>query len=326
VVSLFSIMSPREKLAVLLVLGAAGTVYGSAGSIVVVGLLRRVLRRPAARRSALRRWLERGVLALAAVGVGCLAYAYFVEPYWPQVTHVRLASDRPPPGSGPVRIVQISDLHSEGTTRLEERLPDIVAAQRPDIIAFTGDALNDAAGLAAFRRCMSRLAKIAPTYAVRGNWDVNYFGDTNLFGGTGVVELDGQAVPLDINGAGLCIEGAAVGRPRRDLDELTAERRDAFTVLLYHYPGPITDVDGAGNVDLFLAGHTHGGQVALPFYGALVTLSRHGKCFEAGLYRLGHTWLYVNRGIGMEGGHLPRVRFFARPEVTLIELVGKGPK
>lgn len=63
-----------------------------------------------------------------------------------------------------------------------------------------------------------------------------------------------------------------------------------------------------------------GGQVALPFYGALVTLSRFGKRYEAGLYRVHDTWLYVNRGLGMEGGWAPRVRFCARPEITVIEL------
>jgi uncharacterized protein len=50
-----------------------------------------------------------------------------------------------------------------------------------------------------------------------------------------------------------------------------------------------------------------------------VILSSYGKRFEAGLYRVGETRLYVNRGIGMEGGNMPRVRFRARPEVTVIE-------
>jgi uncharacterized protein len=56
-----------------------------------------------------------------------------------------------------------------------------------------------------------------------------------------------------------------------------------------------------------------------PFYGALVTLSRFDKRFESGLYREGCMRLYVNRGLGMDGGYLPRVRFCARPEITLIE-------
>ena len=61
--------------------------------------------------------------------------------------------------------------------------------------------------------------------------------------------------------------------------------------------------------------------MALPWYGAIVTLSKYGKQYEAGLYSIGTTHLYVNRGIGMEGGIAPRVRFFARPEITVVELV-----
>ena len=67
------------------------------------------------------------------------------------------------------------------------------------------------------------------------------------------------------------------------------------------------------------------GQIALPFYGAMVTLSRHGKRFECGLHRVDSTYLYVNRGIGMEGGRAPRVRFLARPEITVIELAPAPP-
>lgn len=92
---------------------------------------------------------------------------------------------------------------------------------------------------------------------------------------------------------------------------------------MYHSPDLVEDLP-PNAVDLYVAGHTHGGQVALPFYGALVTLSRFGKKYEAGLYHVGDTTLYVNRGIGMEGGPAPRVRFCARPEITVFE-IGRPP-
>ena len=71
---------------------------------------------------------------------------------------------------------------------------------------------------------------------------------------------------------------------------------------------------------LYLTGHTHGGQVRLPVYGALVTLAVHGKRFECGRYELpeGMT-AYVSRGLGLEGGHATRVRFMCSPEVVLLE-------
>ena len=78
-------------------------------------------------------------------------------------------------------------------------------------------------------------------------------------------------------------------------------------------------------MDLYLAGHTHGGQLALPFYGALWTTSAYGQRFERGLSRVEETWVYVNRGIGMTA-FLPPVRFLARPEITVIELVSAGTR
>jgi predicted MPP superfamily phosphohydrolase len=64
-------------------------------------------------------------------------------------------------------------------------------------------------------------------------------------------------------------------------------------------------------------------QIQLPFYGALVTLSKFGKKYEAGMYTVNETILYVNRGIGMEGGLAPRVRFLARPEITVFDIIPK---
>ncbi len=96
---------------------------------------------------------------------------------------------------------------------------------------------------------------------------------------------------------------------------------DAFNVFLYHYPAP-AEMVSKYNVDLFCAGHVHGGQVRLPWYGAIVTRSETGKKFEFGLYSVGNMYLYVSRGIGMVGDFVPRVRFLCKPEIALLELVG----
>jgi predicted MPP superfamily phosphohydrolase len=126
-------------------------------------------------------------------------------------------------------------------------------------------------------------------------------------------------VKLEVRGFPIWVAGIAVENEGNLEKSLNSVPSDAFKLVLYHYPDLIKEV-AALHVDLYCAGHTHGGQVALPFYGALITLSKYGKKYEAGLYREGQTLLYVNRGIGMEGGPAPRVRFCARPEVTVIEI------
>ncbi|HEX8291156.1 MAG TPA: metallophosphoesterase, partial [Pyrinomonadaceae bacterium] len=265
---------------------------------------------------------------LAAVGVVCFAYGHFVEPYWPEVTRVRVESPKLRGAQRPVRVVHISDLHCDPEPRLEERLPDLIAAERPDLIVYTGDSINSPEGLPVLRKLMPRLAAIAPTYVVRGNWDTAFWRREELFGGTGVVELKKEAARLDVAGTTLWVAGAPFasladppdGVPTGIRNALRDVPPEAFTLFLYHTPDLILEAAETNRVDLYCAGHTHGGQVALPLYGALVTLSKFGKKYESGLHREGPTWLYVTRGVGMEGGPAPRVRFFARPEVTVIEL------
>jgi predicted MPP superfamily phosphohydrolase len=92
-------------------------------------------------------------------------------------------------------------------------------------------------------------------------------------------------------------------------------------ILLYHSPDLIYESSEAG-IDLQLSGHTHGGQVRLPLFGALFSGSLYGKEFEAGRYQVGGSTLYVSRGIGMEGAGAPRVRFLCPPEIILWEVEG----
>jgi predicted MPP superfamily phosphohydrolase len=97
---------------------------------------------------------------------------------------------------------------------------------------------------------------------------------------------------------------------------------DAFTLLLFHSPDLIREA-AEHQVDLYLGGHTHGGQLCLPFYGAIFTSSMYGKRYTSGLFEENDTRMYISRGLGFEGGGMPRARFFCRPEIVSVELVGQ---
>ena len=315
-------MQPAEQFRVAVFIGIVLAVYVLAAATIVRWIRQRIDGpQPALPPWSLR--VRRGALGLAAAGIPCFVYGWLVEPYWPEVVHVRIGVPGLPAGTAPIRIAQIADVHSDLTERLEGRLPDIIASEHPDLIVFTGDALNSREALPIFRRCLTRIAAIAPTYAVRGNWDSAYWADLDLFGGTGTRELSAEAVPVSIRGAVLWLGGISVGRESSLADVLATIPHGAPAVFLYHYPDLIEDVRGRG-IALYCASHTHGGQVALPFYGALVTFSRFGKKYESGRFQEAGTTLYVNRGIGMEGGPVPRVRFCSRPEITVFDLVPGG--
>lgn len=306
-------MKTSEFVVAALFVGGVISVFFTGLALAVWTWRRRGKERPSGRIRVVRTvvWLA------GLVGALCVGWA-FIEPHRLVVEHQVLASAKIPPGLT-IRIVQISDLHSEGHPGLERKLPDIIRRASPQVIVFTGDAANTAQGMEVFRSCMREVSAIAPTYGVRGNWD-GRFRPENVLEGTGGTELCGDSVTMDLGGAKLWIGGA----PRWEkwwAGQLGASAPpDAFKLFLYHSPDGIEDAAEAG-MDLCLVGHTHGGQVRLPFYGALVTLTRVGKKYESGLYRVGEMWAYVNRGIGMEGHGAPRIRFICPPEVTVIDLV-----
>lgn len=314
-------MGPGDEVRLAVFLTVVGAIYVAAIAIVVRRVGRRVRHEPAPARGTARR-VANGVLVLAVIGLLCLGWG-FVEPYTLSVTRVRITSAKLSKGARPIRVVHLTDVHSDPSPRLEERLPDAVAAERPDVIVFTGDAVNSEAGVPVFRRLMERLSKVAPTYGIDGNWDVWLVPEGDRYGDTGATKVDGRATKLSIAGTDLWITGVAADGADRGGRALEGVPPGALTLFLYHYPEPevVPDADRlAGRVDLMLAGHVHGGQVALPFFGAILTLTRHGKKYEHGLFDVGGMHLFVSRGIGMEGGHAPRVRFCAPPEIAVIEI------
>jgi hypothetical protein len=296
-------------LAVLLVLVAY------AGEIV-----RLLLRRPLPPPSPWRRRWRATVLVVGTLGIGCIVYGFTVEPTWVEVTRTQVPLARWPAGAPSVRLVHVSDLHVEGYDRNERDLPALVAAEKPDLIVFTGDALNVEAGLPRLVACFGALSRIAPLYAVKGNWDVRQMAHVPALENTRARILEGEAVDLELRGVRLTLAGVGYGEDEALARLLARLPKDRPTILLHHTPDPILEVADAG-LDLQLSGHTHGGQVRLPLYGSLLTFSRHGKRFDGGLYRVRDTFLYVNRGLGMEGGLAPRVRFLCRPELTVLDLV-----
>ena len=147
-----------------------------------------------------------------------------------------------------------------------------------------------------------------------------------LVEGTGVVWLEQEAVTVDVRGQPVTLVGVACSH-RHELDVARLVQAmetvpvDAFTLLLYHSPDLIREA-AEFQVDLYFGGHTHGGQLCLPFYGAIVTNSMYGRQYASGLFEVGDTRMYISRGLGFEGGGLPRARFLCRPEIVSVELEG----
>jgi uncharacterized protein len=266
--------------------------------------------------------LAQGMILLLAF------YGLYIEPF--RLTVSERYVPRAPsfiPGR-PLRILQISDLHVERITSRERAVLAAADRLRPDLIVLTGDFVNldyqnDPLALQDARAVLSRLSAPYGVFAVSGTTDTPYMLAT-IFEGTNILVLDDEKKIIPFPGGSLYLLGVTNTfdglRDQRAFETLSAAvPNDAYTILLYHTPDMIEAASASGT-DLYFAGHTHGGQVRLPFYGALVTSSRYGKKYEMGLYQVGPTTLYVSRGIGMEGLTLPRVRFLCPPELVIMDL------
>jgi len=259
---------------------------------------------------------------------GAFAYATWIEPFRLGVTQARLRSAKLN-GPTPLRLLHISDLHVERTTAREERLLRLVEELAPDVVVLTGDYLNlsyvyDATAQAEARDLLSRLCDVAhgPIYAITGSPPVDRSDVVPaIFAGLPIAWLPETIEELYLNGHTIQIAGLSCLRERRldapRLRRLLGEHRTPeFTLLLYHSPDLMPEAVEAG-IDLYLCGHTHGGQIRLPLFGALITSSDFWKRYEMGRYEEGNTTLYVSRGLGMEGLGAPRARFLAPPEIVL---------
>lgn len=254
--------------------------------------------------------------------------AFYYEPFAVELTTLQIAPAGASGATTTLRLVQISDLHVERITRREEELVEMVKRIDPDFIVFTGDYVNleylsDPLALQAARSVISRLHAKQGIFAIRGNTDSPELTNA-LFAALNITVLEDQIAAIPGYEPPLFVAGMGVhsmDRTREVLARLMADvPAQAYTILLSHKPDLIEAASGT-RINLYLSGHTHGGQIRLPFYGAIVTFSAFGKRYEQGLYNVGSTTLYVSRGLGMEGFFWsPRARFFCHPEVVQIEL------
>jgi uncharacterized protein len=269
-----------------------------------------------------RFWSGRAIIIhfLAVIGAVCFIYGSFVEPYWVEVKQVGITTDKIHQTA--VRLVQISDTHCTIIPLNEKKMVEIINRLKPDIIVFIGDSANNSRGLKRFRETLGKLEAPLGKIAVRGNVDFDKWRRADIFNGTGFVELDGNSIEIDKDGEKIWITGVTCEKEESIGGVLEKVPEDRFSIFLHHFPDLVEDLNGS-HIDLYLAGHTHGGQIALPYFGAIITLAKYGKKYEAGEYQVGNIILYVNRGIGLAAGINPKMRFFARPEITVIDLKPK---
>jgi len=279
------------------------------------------------RRTLLKRSIT-GVVGVGLLGAGGIEYGRLVEPRWMDVEAVRLTLPRLAPAFHQYRVAQISDLHmGDWMNRdLLEEVVRLVNEQQADLVAITGDFVTQDAETSAqdLIKVLRTLRARDGVVAVLGNHD--HWSNPDI-----IREVIQQSGMRDLNNSVLTLERGAALLHMAGVDDVWEQQDRLDTVLatlpaqgaavlLAHEPD-YADVSAAtGRFDLQLSGHSHGGQVILPFRGPL-RLPPYGRRYPVGRYQVGAMIQYTNRGVGMLW---PHVRVNCRPEITVFTLESRG--
>jgi predicted MPP superfamily phosphohydrolase len=250
-----------------------------------------------------RRWFLAAVVSCPLLAV---ADAKWLEPGWVNVRRIRLNRGKPAH-----RFVHFTDVHHKGDVVYLESVVKKINALSPEFVCFTGDLIEKTKYLEEALRIFSQIK--SPLYGVPGNHDywskAPFDSIASCFAATGGGWLVEEQRPT-ADGKFLIIGAACLNSRTTPIKPNPAIRN----IFLMHYPAWLENL-GSEKYDLIQAGHSHGGQVRIPFYGALMVPFGVGR-YDLGMFRTASGSLYVNPGIGWFP--IP-IRFNCRPEITVFE-------
>ena len=260
------------------------------------------------------------IILLAVLLIITIPAYMFIEPSWIDTKEVVIESNQIPPQFDGKRIVFISDIH-HGPFLDKQSVDNVVNqvnALDPDFILLGGDYVSgDDEYIDPVFESLSKLKAPYGVYAVLGNSDPQYW-TLNKMPKYGINYIGNKGKWITENGARIRLGGVGDYNNGNQIISATTDpvTPNDFVILLSHNPDYFPEVDKS-KVDLVLSGHTHGGQVTLFGLWAPVVRSAYGNKYRTGVIKEENSTLIVSNGIGTVV--LP-VRFFARPEIYVIEL------
>ena len=271
-------------------------------------------------------------LTVLGLSSGGYLYANRIEPSLLDIQKLQIKHPLIPNSFDGIKIIQFSDTHLGFQYNLHQfnKLVKKINLLKPDIILFTGDLMDEPNQYTEINKLIPILKKLhAPLgkYCIFGNHDHGGYGSDiyrNIMETTDFTVLLNESAPIKLKDGStiylLGIDDAMLGKPNLPLT-LKNVPKDTFKILLSHAPD-LAETASQYPVHWQLSGHSHGGQIKIPFFGALVT-PPFAQIYPEGLYSIGENnplSLYVNRGIGTT--RLP-FRFMSKPELSIFTLKAK---
>ena len=232
-----------------------------------------------------------------------------------------------------LKIVHLSDIHYGSTINEKElnNIVDKINEIKPDIVVLTGDLIDDRLSFDKDKiiNCLSKIEANLGKYAISGNHDLPIDDYNYIIKESGFTNLDNKYDliyyksndPIVISGIGY--DGEDVGIKTEQFDKYISELKaddvkPIYSILLIHEPDTVDNLD-LNKYDLVLAGHSHGGQVRLPFIGAIYT-PVGAKNYYDEYYKINNTDLYISSGLGTS---MYKFRLFNKPSINFYRITNK---
>lgn len=252
-------------------------------------------------------------------------YARYVGTSGLLVKEYSIKSSKITEGFNGFKITHFSDIHYGNVTFINElkKLVDDINKTKPDVIIFTGDFIdkNIKVSDAEIVQITEELNKLHSTYGnyyINGNHDNKFKKYDEMMTNSGFINLNNNFdVLYNKNNDSILLTGLSTKKDNKFLEEVFKEQYN-YKINIMHYPDMFNDIKNY-NYDLVLAGHSHNGQIVIPFYGAVV-LPNNAKKYYKPYYKIGNTDFYISSGIGTSNYNF---RLFNRPSYNVYRLIKK---
>ncbi len=252
-------------------------------------------------------------------------YATNIEPQWLQVEHLTV-------GGGGVRVAVVSDVQTDRFGDFENEVMATALAEQPDLIVVPGDITQvPAAQYAELAEgavdTLDVLDAPGGVFVVSGNTDPSVTSIQEVAEAAGITALTDEVVEVEVDDQRLRILGlswpnnrrARVGEALSEFAQGSSD--DTIDIVLAHSPDVIFNVANGDRIDLIITGHTHGGQIQVPFYGPVWNVTELPREVAAGgLHVVRNVPMYVSPGVGVQRGESPKVRFGVRPTIGILDV------
>ncbi len=265
-----------------------------------------------------------------------IAYGFFIEPKLITVKEQKITINNWPDNFNGFKIVHISDIHYGRVFDDEsfQKLIDSINEQKPDIVVLTGDLIDKDTKMTTnmankISKLLNKINATTGKYAINGNNDLNFDEWINIVTEGGFKDLNNTYDTIYKDGySNIFIAGTSTvedklsinDKLKTSIDYLNSFEKDGpiYKILLLHEPDVIDDMS-VNPFDLILAGHSHAGQIRLPFIGAIILPDGAKKYYDSH-YKIENSDLYISNGLGVSNYNF---RLFNTPSYNVYRLVEK---